>query len=177
MDGAHPRVCGADVLGACQWVGAAGSSPRVRGRLGVLPDVRGVVGLIPACAGQTVLGGSVQLFHRAHPRVCGADHSGFVEREDVDGSSPRVRGRHTAIMLDPRRFGLIPACAGQTSATYGVTLPKRAHPRVCGADHSAPPTGRHCPGSSPRVRGRQTNHERLPNVTGLIPACAGQTDA
>ena len=50
----------------------------------------------------------------------------------LSGSSPRVRGKHTAGALDLAGKGLIPACAGKTSVSSRGELPNWAHPRVCG---------------------------------------------
>ena len=93
----------------------------------------------------------------------------------VTGSSPRVRGRldHERV-LEPAR-GLIPACAGQTRAAPAARPPRRAHPRVCGADGLEDDSAVTDTGSSPRVRGRPRSRSMLKLSPGLIPACAGQT--
>ncbi len=51
--------------------------------------------------------------------------------------------------------GIIPACAGNTTAFLGYL-----HPKV---------------GSSPRVRGTPRRHDRHWRGVGIIPACAGNT--
>ena len=68
---AHPRVCGENVWTTDQGRRGVGSSPRVRGKLGV-----GVVAgllrrLIPACAGKTPRPRHSKIRLWAHPRVCG----------------------------------------------------------------------------------------------------------
>ena len=90
---AHPRVCGADLTYISPPTGWWGSSPRVRGRLGIGQHGDGEAGLIPACAGQTSVGAERPGFTRAHPRVCGADKNGKNVGAFGQGSSPRVRGR------------------------------------------------------------------------------------
>ena len=134
---AHPRGCGADASPAFGVALDGGSSPRVRGRqchgflLSWLPR------LIPAGAGQTRVRWRWRGVRRAHPRGCGADHTLLLFVDDVEGSSPRVRGRPWAVTStcsksrgsSPRvrgrpiprqrsapRSGLIPAGAGQTAA-------------------------------------------------------------
>ena len=52
-DWAHPRACGENLVRVCKKQLAAGSSPRVRGKLGERPAVVGLRGLIPARAGKT----------------------------------------------------------------------------------------------------------------------------
>ena len=50
---AHPRVCGENPSMMAFTVGAAGSSPRVRGKRGSPAGATRCPGLIPACAGKT----------------------------------------------------------------------------------------------------------------------------
>ena len=91
----------------------------------------------------------------AHPRGCGADALSKAVRDGMQGSSPRVRGRHTSTVGRVLRTGLIPAGAGQTSrARLRTQLPN---------------------GSSPRVRGRPLVVGVTSTGPGLIPAGAGQT--
>ena len=113
--GAHPRVCGADRLNNLDRADIMGSSPRVRGRLGVFDAIQDELGLIPACAGQTPTSRASTPTAWAHPRVCGADRYNHNADTAVMGSSPRVRGRRDAADGAPDPAGLIPACAGQTS--------------------------------------------------------------
>ena len=72
---------------------------------------------------------------------------------------------------------LIPASAGSTSRTSGLTGIPWAHPRVCG-EH-VPARGFHRPGrgSSPRLRGARGFSDFMVLGTGLIPASAGSTSA
>ena len=107
--------------------------------------------------------------------MCGADTVVSLLALAVTGSSPRVRGRldHERV-LEPAR-GLIPACAGQTRAAPAARPPRRAHPRVCGADGLEDDSAVTDTGSSPRVRGRPRSRSMLKLSPGLIPACAGQT--
>ena len=51
---AHPRGCGADIIGTWLEMKKQGSSPRVRGRPSAAPSGVAVTGLIPAGAGQTL---------------------------------------------------------------------------------------------------------------------------
>ena len=73
--------------------------------------------------------------------------------------------------------GLIPACAGKTSGGVMGVRPLRAHPRVCGENGIKPKLHGQCRGSSPRVRGKLMVEAREPLLPGLIPACAGKTEA
>ena len=52
--GAHPRVCGENVVFSFLGSPPTGSSPRVRGKLIDIVDRETARGLIPACAGKTL---------------------------------------------------------------------------------------------------------------------------
>ena len=90
----HPRVCGADLLGA-------GFGPVVRR-------------FTPACAGQTFSPFANGRARRVHPRVCGADGIGAASRKVGTGSPPRVRGRRSSWKPGEPYCRFTPACAGQT---------------------------------------------------------------
>ena len=134
---AHPRVCGADLSAINDAPHKRGSSPRVRGRPSDWIAFSSWRGLIPACAGQTRRCRTLCFGRRAHPRVCGADRHSHQNAPPVLGSSPRVRGRQMMKEAGGDPEGLIPACAGQTSAGSRHLRAVEAHPRVCGADSSA----------------------------------------
>ena len=68
---AHPRVCGENCAWCLMWAGRGGSSPRMRGKPGVVCRRRGLRGLIPAYAGKTGVGLFLGSCDTAHPRVCG----------------------------------------------------------------------------------------------------------
>ena len=53
LGAAHPRVCGENQIDDLESGALRGSSPRVRGKLGVLGGEAEERGLIPACAGKT----------------------------------------------------------------------------------------------------------------------------
>ena len=77
-------------------------------------DAYEVGGLIPACAGKTGLEAGDDLVAWAHPRVCGENSTSGPKSIDAGGSSPRVRGKLSAVHGEHPHLGLIPACAGKT---------------------------------------------------------------
>ena len=94
---------------------------------------------------------------------------------EYPGSSPRVRGKHGAVVvvLDAQR--LIPARAGKTAPAWRAHLRRWAHPRACG-ENRAEAAARYCEwGSSPRVRGKLRQDGERGVLNGLIPARAGKT--
>ena len=111
----------------------------------------------------------------AHPRVCGENfHVACVKQRD-GGSSPRVRGKREDREAHDLRGRLIPACAGKTSRARTLEYLTWAHPRVCGENSTALLPGGSGMGSSPRVRGKQSDCGSRHSFGGLIPACAGKT--
>ena len=88
-----------------------------------------------------------------------------------------MRGKPQPCKRCASLHGLIPACAGKTFSLDFLRKNSGAHPRVCGENPmnvmDSPPKR----GSSPRVRGKHpftgTGHLH----GGLIPACAGKTEA
>ena len=158
-DQAHPRVCGENSTVYTPVSRAAGSSPRVRGKPGVLEEEAALLGLIPACAGKTAVWAADRSPGSAHPRVCGENLRVRSKITGEWGSSPRVRGklpRAPRHRLHPR---LIPACAGKTQAWSAARSLSAAHPRVCGENPARAGAAPGSTGSSPRVRGKRPRHQ------------------
>ena len=91
------------------------------------------------------------------------------------GSSPHARGTLSAVLLDLRIIGIIPACAGNTTLYPNVSVMTWDHPRMRG-EHMAKSTNC-CKslGSSPHVRGTRLYYGKQLFQQGIIPACAGNT--
>ena len=172
----HPRACGANYADLQRYGQDDGSSPRMRGKPDVDARFDGGERIIPAHAGQTSPFRPPPLSRSDHPRACGAN----VKVENLgtafDGSSPRMRGKHTipANLEDGMR--IIPAHAGQTPRVCRRTGWGPDHPRACGAN--ALPFGIVPPwtGSSPRMRGKRPMRTLLMPALRIIPAHAGQTE-
>ena len=90
---AHPRACGENRRRGVARGRRGGSSPRVRGKhlLGRLALL--LRRLIPARAGKTRASPRRSCETTAHPRACGENALAAWHWLDVDGSSPRVRGK------------------------------------------------------------------------------------
>ena len=173
--GAHPRACGENLTGKTAEADAAGSSPRVRGKLGGGLAGRLGLGLIPARAGKTLASTQSRSPGPAHPRACGENMSNVPDPEFMPGSSPRVRGKHPRIPDHGGTGRLIPARAGKTQQWPSTSAPSRAHPRACGENFLYRRRGWCRWGSSPRVRGKRLLSRRRIACPGLIPARAGKT--
>ena len=135
MSGAHPRVCGEDLIASGIAAISPGSPPRMRGRPLRVSGPLGRDGLTPAYAGKTRRSPTATMSWTAHPRVCGEDAAAMTELVKGGGSPPRMRGRrrlHGRKTAAPR---LTPAYAGKTTSDGDAVTSIRAHPRVCGEDH------------------------------------------
>ncbi len=175
LNGDHPRVCGEHPTRRRTGPTAPGSSPRVRGTpLEGLKPFLGA-GIIPACAGNTVRGHDLVVHHRDHPRVCGEHTDNTFAWKVAEGSSPRVRGTLGGVPRDNATRGIIPACAGNTCLRSSCRLSSRDHPRVCGEHLPSFLLPSFIAGSSPRVRGTPGGALVDLRMTGIIPACAGNT--
>ena len=175
--GAHPRVCGENDEAVSVADTREGSSPRVRGKRLDAHTAHQLVRLIPACAGKTSRTLESPRWNRAHPRVCGENSVHSQPLVSAGGSSPRVRGKPWDMANDPNAPGLIPACAGKTTARARSSGLAKAHPRVCGENCGGDGDNADSLGSSPRVRGKRLEQPTRPRTRGLIPACAGKTSS
>ena len=92
------------------------------------------------------------------------------------GSSPHVRGARAVRPVRCPNPGIIPACAGSTSALPKARPSPRDHPRMCGEHPSYMSRGRYEVGSSPHVRGAHHVDADGDTIDGIIPACAGSTE-
>ena len=112
--GAHPHVCGEHTKRHGGFAPGEGSSPRMRGTLGVRQLVVAVSGLIPTYAGNTRKRRTAQEAVGAHPHVCGEHPSKTSLIPLPTGSSPRMRGTLQHLYLLMIWCGLIPTYAGNT---------------------------------------------------------------
>ena len=131
--------------------------------------------IIPADAGSTMEHTLDVGLVGDHPRGCGEHHRVKYGAPEEEGSSPRMRGALTILIIPQNPVGIIPADAGSTAIRLPVRQSEWDHPRGCG-EHRA----RRIPllqreGSSPRMRGA-LNGDLLPHVAvRIIPADAGST--
>ena len=150
-----------------------GSSPRVRGTVAAARAVNQILRFIPACAGNSKDEGTICRVIPVHPRVCGEQPAYLTVPQSKYGSSPRVRGTDNIEYNDNVQSRFIPACAGNSSTSPAPALYGAVHPRVCGEQTDADNLGNVSGGSSPRVRGTETQSEHDRKYVRFIPACAG----
>ena len=139
---------------------ASGSSPRMRGKL-PREDAKSMPRL-------------------DHPRACGANVVESFGEFCGHGSSPRMRGKRNHPADLTVEYRIIPAHAGQTSATISIPSNATDHPRACGANTVESTNSHENDGSSPRMRGKRAWGKRAwgkeeNDFERIIPAHAGQT--
>ena len=135
----------------------SGSSPRMRGKPSRSAPDRPTVRIIPAHAGQTGSPPAMPSSCADHPRACGANALIALTDTGSRGSSPRMRGKRTWSSSPHGCRRIIPAHAGQTRMVTPGARSSRDHPRACGANDGLTLSGVAVPGSSPRMRGKQSD--------------------
>ena len=169
----HPRVCGERLSLPKPVRARGGSSPRVRGTLGLKQIVPGLGRIIPACAGNAACAIAMACDSPDHPRVCGERMARSGSVYPIPGSSPRVRGTRSGSRRAARHRRIIPACAGTACVPRASSPLPSDHPRVCGERVRVPMIRAAYGGSSPRVRGTRGVPSRSARRNRIIPACAG----
>ncbi len=135
-----------------------------------------MTGLIPACAGNTGQLLSQLVLDGAHPRLRGEHWKTFWAALSSPGSSPPARGTPADEDGSDGDDGLIPACAGNTQKRPSCRSTDRAHPRLRGEHIWSGVIDAMAAGSSPPARGTPGVPSGSGFMSGLIPACAGNTD-
>ena len=200
----HPRGCGEKYSTTAPSVVSAGSSPRVRGKVGgglrhmpatrIIPAGAGksaprraaepdpadhprgcFAGIIPAGAGKSAPGRKGRQALEDHPRGCGEKGGHVRPAPPEEGSSPRVRGKDAKSGKFICNGGIIPAGAGKSCAKQRGIPQLRDHPRGCGEKLALVFLTFCSMGSSPRVRGKAGGGLVLHHRAGIIPAGAGKS--
>ncbi len=171
---AYPRGCGGTRPSWRLPTPPPGLSPRVRGNPQAPRAGRGVEGPIPAGAGEPARDVRTWWRGRAYPRGCGGTVVSLGLSFTAQGLSPRVRGNHAGIVVDPVTGGPIPAGAGEPLPTSRRGSRPRAYPRGCGGTDAVPVSLDDTLGLSPRVRGNREGSNPSTLASGPIPAGAGE---
>ena len=170
----YPRVCGGTASELIGGIESKGLSPRVRGNPIDTDEGGETVGSIPACAGEPRAKSPAGIKRAVYPRVCGGTEMQPRLKGYATGLSPRVRGNRQCSHSASHNRGSIPACAGEPGDCWQVSCERRVYPRVCGGTCEKPRAKSPAGGLSPRVRGNHRRRGRAPDLSGSIPACAGE---
>ena len=133
----------------------------MRGKPDRRNNARAETRIIPAHAGQTCRFFRMPWLVPDHPRACGANPRTRPTITRRNGSSPRMRGKHTGVAITNNAERIIPAHAGQTPCALFTTDAGTDHPRACGANHTSAWRFAVPDGSSPRMRGKQRQYVRM----------------
>ena len=152
-----------------------GSSPLARGLRRDECVPAGLHRIIPARAGFTVTSHKEFSAARDHPRSRGVYSSSHRPWGTSRGSSPLARGLRWRRSWVPRFMRIIPARAGFTRISLGISHSGTDHPRsrgVYAVRHAGRPVQ---VGSSPLARGLRAPLPCSASRPGIIPARAGFT--
>ena len=128
----HPRVCGEHTPAKNLLPGRGGSSPRMRGTCYTTQREESTSRFIPAYAGNIGLIRLENKTRTVHPRVCGEHNHGKRQRSAGYGSSPRMRGTFSDVIIRMETERFIPAYAGNMAIEKTISMYSSVHPRVCG---------------------------------------------
>ena len=171
----YPRLCGGNTTIHPKESGLLGLSPLVRGKHLITSAQSLIEGSIPACAGETLTDCPRQSGIGVYPRLCGGNRPNPMPVLGMMGLSPLVRGKHHLDTTRTRVRGSIPACAGETCGIAVLTADMGVYPRLCGGNYQHLKRLVMSMGLSPLVRGKHAPSWPGLNVSGSIPACAGET--
>ena len=130
---------------------------------------------IPAHAGKTSRRGPRPTQRQVDPRSRGEDDFGATGPATREGRSPLTRGRPVRRSCGVSKKGSIPAHAGKTGSTAGLSARPWVDPRSRGEDPRQSPHALRRPGRSPLTRGRLSGRALVDIPQGSIPAHAGKT--
>ena len=158
--GDHPRMRGEHTACTAPSLTRGGSSPHARGALCPLCGWGTLPGIIPACAGSTSCRATTTSRRRDHPRMRGEHTKSGLSGMVLPGSSPHARGALPRVEALQFHRGIIPACAGSTSAAGSRPWKAQDHPRMRGEHNVSTFAGISSMGSSPHARGAHRWHLR-----------------
>ena len=90
------------------------------------------------------------------------------------GSSPRIRGKSGQLQTATSGVRIIPANTGKIEGATRIVTEMGDHPREYGENRLPPGSHTATAGSSPRIRGKYTLHNRRSDAARIIPANTGK---
>ena len=172
----HPRIRGEHLL---RWIWPSvkyGSSPHTRGARAPLRRDHHPPGIIPAYAGSTRTDSSPSHSLTDHPRIRGEHGTPRSKFPGGFGSSPHTRGAPSRRSMVKSAARIIPAYAGSTSCSSGLSRRLSDHPRIRGEHGSTARMRGFRVGSSPHTRGARRQKKIEARHVRIIPAYAGSTE-
>ena len=156
----HPHACGDKsgqfICGRC----VKGSSPRVWGQVDCKSHTCGRVWIIPTRVGTRVIGAVADVSTEDHPHACGDKSRMTLRMPFCQGSSPRVWGQVSGVIVDSVRNRIIPTRVGTRGYVQPTPANPEDHPHACGDKIPVLVTVAFSLGSSPRVWGQEVSDEK-----------------
>ena len=173
----YPRACGGTGSSRKGGLSRVGLSPRMRGNRYSSASSSDTKGSIPAHAGEPGNATEAALQAGVYPRACGGTLQKRSGRSPLKGLSPRMRGNQSSRLFGGGFFGSIPAHAGEPSELETGKKEPRVYPRACGGTFSVVSSNSSAAGLSPRMRGNLRTWLSHGQISGSIPAHAGEPKA
>ena len=108
-----------------------------------------------------------------HPHACGDKLVKICLVIEVIGSSPRVWGQETIVLIGIRKTGIIPTRVGTRHLRLIRQLKIQDHPHACGDKYDSSLSPVSPKGSSPRVWGQVKEYDSLSYDDRIIPTRVG----
>ena len=171
----HPRLRGEYKAGFKRTTRGKGSPPLARGIPWILSIPGSQYRITPACAGNTNAVELPRIYPWDHPRLRGEYLSDFTSAILSLGSPPLARGILDFASSPPKTLRITPACAGNTKPDLREQRAVRDHPRLRGEYDGWINIPEIDKGSPPLARGIPDNLRVPLRLSGITPACAGNT--
>ena len=171
---AYPRSRGGTLGGTTQEICKGGLSPLARGNRSATNLAKASNGPIPARAGEPRVRSPAVMHSWAYPRSRGGTVAPNPAKAFDMGLSPLARGNHELIGRVVVVRGPIPARAGEPRGNHRALERRWAYPRSRGGTEAKLADEPVIVGLSPLARGNQMDEIDALNITGPIPARAGE---
>ena len=152
-----------------------GSPPLARGTDNRNAEGWRFCGITPACAGNRYVVRVACCVLWDHPRLRGEQEVSCIARPTTQGSPPLARGTAESCKNIAAGAGITPACAGNSFNLMALNLSRWDHPRLRGEQNSLVCVFLPRKGSPPLARGTEISLQVKICVSGITPACAGNS--
>ena len=132
-------------------------------------------GITPACAGNSHRPCRNRSHRRDHPRLRGEQKIKQGAEARREGSPPLARGTAACRGYADMRYGITPACAGNSCHAQWESDRPRDHPRLRGEQATGNAQAAADEGSPPLARGTGIFMLRPCPIFRITPACAGNS--
>ncbi len=129
----------------------------------------------PRVYGENAILDGEECIDEDHPRVYGENSQRISRRKPLQGSPPRIRGKHEFGFNHGNQVGITPAYTGKTNLAPVGVYEVKDHPRVYGENIKRHLYISRDAGSPPRIRGKLGYSGWAGNDCRITPAYTGKT--